>query len=149
MHKIFIFIGLLFVLSSSAQPYKPDFILKRDRYTNLLVFDGNRSPGIFPILDSPSFRHIKFWAENWNSPAQWVSWDVTSAADDQYLVNVLCNSFKSGIVQLEVQSDGQLVAGNTMIADTAEFNRIQLDGLLLLHKGSNKLTLIIKSLNGN
>jgi hypothetical protein len=149
MRKIIVIIGLLFVLKSTAQHYKPDFVLKPDRYTNLLVFDGNRSPGIFPILDSPSFRHIKFWAENWNSPAQWVSWDVTSTADELYLVNVLCNSLQSGIVQFEVQSGGQLVTGNTMIADTAEFNRIQLDGLLLLHKGSNKLTLKIRPLNGN
>ena len=147
MKKIFVFIGLLFILRSTAQPYKPDFILKRDRYTNLLVFDAERSPGIFPILDIPSFRHIKFWAENWNSHAQWVFWEVSSTADDRYLVNILCNSLKSGTVQFEVQSDGQSVTGRTMNSDTAEFDRIQLDGSLLMHKGKNKLTLKIKPLN--
>ncbi len=143
MKRILFYCCLLLGANAVAQPFQPDFVLKRDRYTNLLVFDGERSPGIEPNTYGQKISHLKYWAENWNKTSQFVCWNVISKAKEHYDVNVLCNANLSEVI-LEVGLNGHWVSNRMLKSDTAEFLRVQLNGELFLRKGVNKLTLKIR-----
>jgi hypothetical protein len=130
------------MMSEYAQPFRPDLHLKRDRYTNLLIFDGVRSDGIQPMYDSAPFRHLKFWAENWNKTTQWVSWDVISDKKEKYLVNVICNPNLSDVI-CTVRTGDQSISKRIVRMDSSEFVRVQLDNSLWLQPGVNKLILTL------
>lgn len=136
------------LLCGYAQPFRPDLNVKRDRYTNLLIFDGVRSDGIQPMYDSVPFRHLKFWAENWNNTTQWVSWDVIADKKEKYLVNVICNPNLSDVI-CTVRMGDQTTSKRIRRMDSAEFVRVELDNSLWLQPGVNKLILTFAPVKAN
>jgi hypothetical protein len=148
MKLTLIVISCCTMLCGYAQPFRPDLHLKRDRYTNLLIFDGVRSEGIQPMFDSAPFMHLKFWAENWNKNTQWVSWDVIADKKEKYLVNVICNPNLSEVI-CTVSTGDQTISKRIVRMDSSEFVRVELDSSLWLQPGVNKLILMFAPVKAN
>lgn len=147
--KIFFFLALFFSGVLSSQPFKPDFVLKRDQYTNFLVYDGERSGGLSPNTYGQPVTHMKFWVDNWNKSSQQVSWSIHSPSDDDYLVNILYNQHDSAALKIDVHMDNQMVTYFTQPYERGEWKRVSMHGLLHAANGVHSLTLTIQPLTGN
>jgi len=137
----------LYIHSTKAQRYKPDFILHRDRYTAFLIFDAKRSAELEPNFRN-TYNHLKFWTDGWTRPKQKASWNITAPATDDYVVDVVLRQHSNAPLAVTVEENNQIIKEISRFSKTG-WKRLILKGRLHLDSGMHTITLRIKPLTGN
>lgn len=98
-------VALLLGVGQVNAAFVPDFIIKADDYTALLVVDSKHSEELKPFQTG---GHGKFYVTGWNRENQSAIWNVTVAGSGVYVVNVLLKHDKTQRpIRIEVDADGR------------------------------------------
>lgn len=143
--KTCIFVLSLLSAVAAHAGFVPDFKVKPDDYTVLLVADAKCSEGLKPLQ---SGGHGKFFMTGWNQESQKAVWDVTVEQPGEYAVNVLIKQNKTP-QEISVQIDANGKKTSALLPEKSNgWERLSLPGVALA-KGPVTFTLQLKPTSPN
>ena len=108
--------------SPAKKGFIPDFKLKPDDYTVLMVADAQYSEGMKPFLPG---SHVKFHVQGWKRPDQKAQWTISAENSDEYAVNVLVEQKSKQSLRLDVTVNGKTISA-VLPSDLRSWQRISL-----------------------
>lgn len=136
--------ALSFAMTASAA-FVPDFRLKTDDFTVLMAVDAELSEGLNRVSHS---GHGKFQVSGWSRANQSATWKITSDEIAKHEVFVLVKRAHSRALVFKLAAGDRSVRG-TLPANSLNWQRVQLDGLLELPAGETTLSLQLAAADGN
>lgn len=122
---------------TARSAFVPDFRIKSDDFTILMVPDATVSSG---LRFFQAGGHGKFFAQGWHNSDQWASWQVNVPSADDYAVNVLIRRRSDRPLTVTVRSGDGQVAGVLSPAERS-WTRVSTGGALHLRQGAATITL--------
>ena len=126
-----------------AGRFVPDFRIKPDDYTVLMVADGRNPGGLRAWIDD----HRRMQVKNWPLGGQ-TTWDVDVVEAGDYAVNVLFNHGARASLAITVTAGEARCEGVSDHVAHHEWRRFPLPGSLRLARGRQTLSLGIASVGG-
>lgn len=134
------FLPFVFLASALWAQFVPDFRVRPDDFTVLMVPDATVSEGI----EKWTSGHGKFFGKGWRTAGQQAEWRVTVPEPDDYAVNVsLCQSH--GTPASFTVAAGESEVRGALTGRERGWNRVALDGVLRLPRGAVTITLKVTS----
>ena len=132
----FAFLLAVFLSGAAGAQFVPDFRVRPDDYTVLMVPDAAVSEGV----EKWTSGHGKFFGKGWRKAGQQAEWRVTVPVADDYAVNVALYQTHGKPVSFIVQAGESAVRG-ALTGQERGWNRLALDGALRLPQGAVTVTL--------
>lgn len=138
---IYYFIACVACLTGCSNPVDPNALtLDTDIINRLIPFRGELSNGVTQLYPEEPYK--TFWAENWNSPEQSVSWKVNTGGEE-YLAEMLLS-----VNNLETGEETELLLSNGTDSvacriGTAGWQRCRFSRPLHFKKGTSALSVKI------
>ncbi|MCE9608817.1 MAG: alpha-L-fucosidase [Chthoniobacter sp.] len=134
------FFTLVFLANAFGGQFVPDFRVRPDDFTVLMVPDARVSEGI----EKWTSGHGKFFGPGWRKAGQQAEWRVTVPVADDYAVNVSLYQSHGKPVSFLVRAGESEVRG-ALTGQERGWNRLALRGTLRLPHGAVTVTLQVVS----
>ncbi|MBI5835205.1 MAG: alpha-L-fucosidase [Armatimonadetes bacterium] len=131
--------------AASAAVFVPDGQIRPDDFTVLMAVDGRASDGLVPFQPG---SHAKFYLQGWRRPEQQVGWTVSAATAAQYEAAVVIRRTGRQPVRVELTAAGQTLTATLPAEALPWWDRLHLDGRLVLPAGPTGVTLRLTPADG-